>query len=124
VLWEVVGDLVTLAGDPTRCAGYHSPGAGVTIITRRGDEGGASFEDVETQLLGCQQPREGPRVFTRSSCWTGITVAAVSDTAWGEATITYNNRPAPGATIGASGSISTNTWFSVDVASQVQGTER
>ena len=61
------------------------------------------------------------RVFTRSSSTTGITVAAVSDTSWGETTITYNNRPALGAPIGASGSISANTWFSVDVTAQIQG---
>lgn len=52
---------------------------------------------------------------------TGVTVRAVTDTGWGEASITYQNAPAPGASLGATGPTTSGTWMTVDVSDVVTG---
>ncbi|MFQ5420311.1 MAG: DNRLRE domain-containing protein, partial [Anaerolineae bacterium] len=50
---------------------------------------------------------------------TPFDVLEVADDSWGETTITYNNAPAPSATVNGSGSVSTSTWISVDVTGYI-----
>jgi acid phosphatase type 7 len=46
----------------------------------------------------------------------------VSSTSWGESTITWSNAPAYSATvIGSIGSVVVNTWYEIDVRSQISG---
>jgi len=61
------------------------------------------------------------RVFANSSSSSGYTVHSVSDTSWGETTITFSNAPAMGGSVGGSGSFNSNAWTSVDVTSLVSG---
>jgi len=59
------------------------------------------------------------RVYTTSSSGSGLTVHGVSNTTWGESSITYSNAPAIGAQVGASGSYPGNGYVSVDVTQLV-----
>jgi hypothetical protein len=61
------------------------------------------------------------RVFTNSSNSTGYTVHSVSNTSWGETSITYSNAPAMGSSVGSSGSFGSGVWTSVNVTSLVKG---
>ena len=46
---------------------------------------------------------------------------SLADNSWGELTINYNNAPAAGSPIASSGSVSGNTWTTVDVTSYITG---
>ncbi len=59
------------------------------------------------------------RVFTQTSSGTGYELHAVADNTWTEASLTYANRPAVGATVGVASNFSSNTWTTVDVTSVV-----
>ncbi len=61
------------------------------------------------------------RIYANSSQGTGYTVSRVASNTWGESTITYNNAPALGSAIGASGPAVAGTWTSVDVTAYVTG---
>ncbi len=61
------------------------------------------------------------KVYANSSETTGYTAKRVADNTWTETGLTYNNAPAIGTAIGTSGSITANTWTSVDVTSYVTG---
>ena len=61
------------------------------------------------------------RLYTTSSSAAGYQVKRVNNQGWEEGNITYSNAPAPGATIGSSGSFAANNWTSVDVTSLVNG---
>jgi len=45
----------------------------------------------------------------------------VASTTWGETTTTYNNAPAIGAQVAASGAFSVNAYLSMNVTSAVTG---
>jgi hypothetical protein len=61
------------------------------------------------------------RVYTTQSSGSGFTVHRVDDNSWGETTITYNNAPAIGAQVAASGSYGGNAYVAVDVTALVTG---
>ena len=63
------------------------------------------------------------RLFANSTSSTGVNVSTVSNTSWGETTITYSNAPAiNGSVAGSSGTIqTTNTFISINVTSLVSG---
>jgi hypothetical protein len=61
------------------------------------------------------------RLYTTSSSVTGYQIKRVNSQGWEEGKITFANAPAPGATIGSSGSFVANNWTSVDVTSLVDG---
>jgi hypothetical protein len=52
----------------------------------------------------------------------GGSVAKMSDTSWGETTVTYNNRPAiDGTTLSSLGAVSIGRWYELDVTPAVTG---
>jgi hypothetical protein len=61
------------------------------------------------------------RVYANSALSAGYDAYRVSDNTWTETGITYNNAPAFGSVIGSSGSISANTWTSVNITSYITG---
>ncbi|MGH3081065.1 MAG: DUF7594 domain-containing protein [Gaiellaceae bacterium] len=61
------------------------------------------------------------RLYAPSSSGSGFTVHAVADTTWGETTTTYNNAPAIGAQVAASGSYPGGSYVSVNVTPLVAG---
>ena len=61
------------------------------------------------------------RVYANSALSAGYDAYRVSDNTWTETGITYNNAPAFGTAIGSSGSISANTWTSVNITSYITG---
>ncbi len=61
------------------------------------------------------------RVYANSSSATGYTVNPVNNDTWGETSLTWNNAPVYGASIGASGAFSAGAWTQVDVTSLVTG---
>jgi parallel beta-helix repeat protein len=61
------------------------------------------------------------RVFAETSNSAGFQVRAVADDTWGETTITYDNRPAQGPVIAASGPVTAGTWYSLRVDPALTG---
>jgi len=61
------------------------------------------------------------RVYANSAVTAGYDARSVSDNTWSESAITYNNAPPVGNVLGSSGSISSNTWTSVNVTSYITG---
>ena len=61
------------------------------------------------------------RLFADSSSSIGLEVFSVSDNSWGEATLTYNNAPAPGAMVGSATAVSPGSWVEVDVTGYISG---
>jgi hypothetical protein len=60
-------------------------------------------------------------VYANSSASAGIDALKVADNTWGETTINYNNAPAFGALLGASGAFGAGSWITIDVTSYVTG---
>jgi hypothetical protein len=61
------------------------------------------------------------RVYAKSSSSTGYTVYAVSNNTWTETTITYNNAPLIGSSVGSSPGFSAGVWTTATVSSLVTG---
>jgi hypothetical protein len=61
------------------------------------------------------------RMYANSSSNGGYDVRAVSNNTWDESTITYNNAPSVGNTLGSSGRFGSGTWTSVDITSYIMG---
>jgi hypothetical protein len=61
------------------------------------------------------------RLFANTSLGTGLQVAKVADTTWGERTITSANSPPLGATVATTPPPAAGTWTSVDVTSALSG---
>jgi hypothetical protein len=63
------------------------------------------------------------RIFFSSSTPIGVNIKGVSDTTWGEKTITYNNAPAVNSsTAGSSGPVTpAGTWVNIDITSLIPG---
>jgi hypothetical protein len=57
------------------------------------------------------------KIYVSSSSTIGFQVNQVSDNSWSETAITYNNQPAIGSSIGASGAYTSGTWVTIDVTS-------
>jgi parallel beta-helix repeat protein len=62
------------------------------------------------------------RVFAESSHSRGVAARAVADSSWTETGLIYNNRPALGASAGASGPFTAGTWVEFNVSSAVTAT--
>lgn len=61
------------------------------------------------------------RVYAKSSSSSGYTVYAVSNNTWTETTITYNNAPPIGSSVGSSPGFSGGTWTTATITSLVTG---
>ena len=62
------------------------------------------------------------RLYSVDSSSSGGTFYRVSDTSWGETTVNWNNAPAAASSPVASlGSVATNSWYEVNMASLVTG---
>lgn len=60
------------------------------------------------------------RIYANSANTAGFSVLGLSNNAWVEKTITYNNMPAPGSDIGNSSSFGAGTWVQVDLSSYIK----
>ena len=60
------------------------------------------------------------RIYANSKSSAGLSVNKVTDTAWQETAINYNNAPAMGSMVGTSPAVSAVGWVAVDVTSSVQ----
>jgi chitodextrinase len=61
------------------------------------------------------------RLFNTNSSSEGGNYHVASDTDWDQATVTWNSAPAAGMLLGSLGSVSSNTWYEVDVTGAVLG---
>jgi hypothetical protein len=75
---------------------------------------------VVTGLNGAVIQSARIRLYANTSNSTGISVRALSNNAWAENTITYNNSPAPGSIINSVKPVAASTWVAVDVSSYVK----
>jgi hypothetical protein len=57
------------------------------------------------------------RIYANSSSNSGFEVHKVSDNAWQEKNVTFNNGPNPGEKVGTSPHFSSNSWVNTDVSS-------
>ena len=61
------------------------------------------------------------KFYAESGSHAGIEVHTVSDTSWGEGTLTFANAPAIGPVVGATGSFPGGTWLSVNLSGVITG---
>ncbi len=61
------------------------------------------------------------RIFANSASSAGYSVNTVANTSWGEKTITFDNRPAIGASIDKASNFSAGSWTQVDISSYIKG---
>jgi len=61
------------------------------------------------------------RVYANSAVTAGYDARSVADNTWVESSITYNNAPPVGNVLGSSGSVTSNTWTSVNVTAYITG---
>jgi hypothetical protein len=61
------------------------------------------------------------KLYANSSLNAGIQIDRLSNNTWQENTIDYANAPSLGAIINQSGSISANSWVSIDVTAYIKG---
>jgi hypothetical protein len=61
------------------------------------------------------------RLFANSGSSLGCSVHSVSDNAWAESTINYNNAPALGGVLVSTGSFGGGVWISMDVTAYITG---
>jgi hypothetical protein len=61
------------------------------------------------------------RVYANSASTLGYNIGNVTNNTWTESTITYNNAPAIGSSVGSSGSFGAGVWTTVNVTSLVTG---
>jgi hypothetical protein len=60
-------------------------------------------------------------VYANTNSSAGINALKVADNTWGETTVNYNNAPAFGTLLGASGAFGAGSWITFDVTSYVTG---
>ncbi len=61
------------------------------------------------------------RVYANSAVTAGYDARSVADNTWVESSITYNNAPSVGNVLGSSGSVTSNTWTSVNITAYITG---
>jgi archaellum component FlaF (FlaF/FlaG flagellin family) len=72
--------------------------------------------------VGAPIRRAKLRIFTGSASTIGFEVRGVTDSSWGETTITFANAPAASTTVtGTSGGYAAGAWVEIDVTSLVTG---
>jgi hypothetical protein len=96
-----------------------------TSTSLRADASPITLSYVKFNVQGLSGPPHNAtlRIFFNSSSTTGVNIKGVTDTSWGETTITYNNAPAVNAaTAGSSGAVSTaGTWVNINITSLISG---
>jgi hypothetical protein len=80
-----------------------------------------SYLRFDVQGLNGNVTKATLRIFANSGSSQGCTANSVSDNAWIESTLIYNNAPAIGSTLGSSGAFTAGTWISIDVTGYVTG---
>ncbi len=80
-----------------------------------------SYLRFNVQGLNATIRRATLRVFANTASNSGYLVNSLADNSWGELAINYNNAPSAGGMIGSSGSVTANTWITVDVTSYIAG---
>ena len=61
------------------------------------------------------------KLYANSASTSGLTGKTVADNTWGETTLTANNAPAMGSTLGTSSAVVSGTWVTLDVTSFITG---
>jgi hypothetical protein len=61
------------------------------------------------------------RIFANSASTSSIAASAVTNSTWTEGSITYNNAPSPGSSLGSSGPVTAGTWVSIDITAYISG---
>jgi len=96
-----------------------------TITSLRADASPTtlSYAMFNVQGLSGAPTKATLRIYFNSTSTIGVNIKGVSDTSWGETTITYNNSPTVNSTTaGSSGPVSTaGTWVNIDITSLVPG---
>ncbi|MCP5100657.1 MAG: DNRLRE domain-containing protein, partial [Chloroflexi bacterium] len=113
----------------------YNPVADAYVRSRRGNENYGTANDVrvdnrpetngylrfDVQGLDGSVSSATLRLYVEDGSSIGYDVHSVTNNTWGETSITFNNAPAVGAVLNASGNASASTWIDVDVTAHVTG---
>jgi hypothetical protein len=80
-----------------------------------------SYLRFDVQGLSTGIKRVTLRIFVNSNSTIGYVVNSVTNNTWTEATISYNNAPSVGGSLGPSGGITAGTWATVDITPYITG---
>ncbi len=61
------------------------------------------------------------RIFANSASSAVVTANSVSNNTWTETSITYNNAPPLGSSLGSSGAVSAGAWITIDITPYITG---
>lgn len=92
-----------------------------TVLRADGSPIMRSYLRFNIQGLSGTVTRVTLRVFANSASSLGYDIGNVTNNTWTESTITYNNAPAIGSSVGSSGAFGAGVWTTVDVTSLVTG---
>jgi predicted outer membrane repeat protein len=113
--FTAISDGYVNAGNPT--TNYGSS----TTLRADADPDVRSYLRFNVQGLNGTVTKATLRVFANSSSSQGCSAHSVSDNTWTESTLSYNNAPPLGGTLGSSGLFGANAWISIDVTSYITG---
>jgi hypothetical protein len=80
-----------------------------------------SYLRFTVQGLNGTVSRATLRIYANSASSQGCTASTVTNSAWSESAINYNNAPPLGGVLGSSGPFGANAWFTVDVTAYITG---
>ena len=80
-----------------------------------------SYLRFTVQGLNGTVSRATLRIYANSASSQGCTASSVTNSAWSEAAINYNNAPPLGGALGSSGPFGANAWFTIDVTAYITG---
>jgi PKD repeat protein len=91
------------------------------ILKVRGGSPSDSYLRFNVQGISGTVSSATLRLYTLTTDTVGFTVHQVADNSWDELSITYDNAPVVGSTVGNTGAVVSNTWAEIDVASYITG---
>src|SRR5215213_8183604 len=80
-----------------------------------------SYLRFTLQGLSGTATRATLRIYANGASTAGINIHGVSDNAWTEATINYNNAPFIGGMIGSASPVGAGIWINIDITSYITG---
>ncbi|MGE5776244.1 MAG: DNRLRE domain-containing protein [Chloroflexota bacterium] len=110
-----VGDAYVTAGSPA--SNY---GSATTLRTDASPDI-HSYLRFDVQGLTGRVTKATLRIYANSTSSQGCTINSAGSNSWDENTITYNNAPSVGGTLGSSGAFGGGEWVEVDVTSYITG---
>jgi chitodextrinase len=114
--FPVAADTYVNAGSPTT-----NYGGATTFRTDATPDVHAYLRFIVQGLAGSPIRHASLKIYPNNTSNLGIVALVVADNNWGEKTTNYNNAPALGAVLAASGAIAAGNWITLDVTPYITG---